>query len=99
MLEEPVVCETHMQWLSGIDSCEPLDARGEVVIGIRPIHYPPAFAFSPARSKSKTPVIFWPVRVFYTDEMKFCFWRERMDAALIPDPEKRTAERALRSRA
>src|SRR5258708_1520327 len=76
MLEKPVVCEPHVQRLSGIDSCQPLHARGEVVVGIRPIHYPPAFASSPTRSESKTPVILGPVGILNADEMKFCFGRK-----------------------
>ena len=59
-----------MPRIAGVDPGQALDARGEVVFGVRPIHDPPARAPPVARGISPAAVILRQVRIFEAKKMK-----------------------------
>ena len=61
-----------MPRIAGIDPGQPLDAEREMVVGIGPIHDPPAVARAVARGESEAPVVLRQVGIFDADEMELC---------------------------
>jgi hypothetical protein len=76
IIEQVVVGESHVPRIARRNAREPLDALRKVIVRIRPIHHPPAFASGPARCESKKAMIFGQIRVFRANEVKLSRRRE-----------------------
>lgn len=83
IIEQTVVGESHVPRIARRDARQPLDALRKVIVGIRPVHHPPAFGSRPARSESKEAVIFGQIRVLHANEMKLGLGRKHRPRALF----------------
>ena len=66
-----VVEKAHMPRIAGGNSGQPLHAHGKVIVGVGPVHDPPAIALSAAGSVSEASVVLRQIVVFEANEMEF----------------------------
>ena len=77
----------------GVDAGQTLHARGEVVVGFRPIHHPPAIATGTARCGTPAPMKLRQVGVFEANEMELAFFGEDGTRAAVVAPSQSEALR------
>src|SRR5579872_6695738 len=71
-----------MARFAGIDAGEALDPEREMLVGVGPIHYPPAFAGRSTRGAAPATMELGQVSIFEPDEMELALAGERRAGAI-----------------
>lgn len=83
IIKQPIIGETQMAWISSLDPGQALNAGRKVIVGIGPIHQPPAFSAPIAGRVAPTPVILWQIGILQADEMELGLGRKSRPRTFI----------------